>query len=81
MSSFRFLTAVRTDLRAGRNLVIRWTVGVLTMLLEILAVIVITVLMIASVLLRPKLMYLLRASSKLIWPAISSHRHFGVVSS
>ena len=45
------------------------------MLLIILAIVVITVLMIVSMLLRPEVMHLLRAGSELIWPTISSHRH------
>ena len=47
------------------------------MLLEVLvAVVVVTVRMIVSMLWRSILMHLLRACAKLIWSAVSAHRHY-----
>lgn len=50
------------------------------MWLEILVIVVIAILVIVPMLLRSELMHLLRTRSKLIWPAITAHRYYIIVS-
>lgn len=60
---------------AGRDLVALRAVWMLTVL-EVLIVVKVTILVVVSMLLRSELVHLLRASSKLIWAAITPHGHY-----
>lgn len=67
------ITFRRAGLRAGGNLVVGRAVLVLAML-KVLIVVVVPVWVVVSML-GSELVHLLRARSKVVWAAISSHRH------
>jgi hypothetical protein len=71
LASFR-----RPRLRAGGNLVARWSVLVLAMLEVLVVIVVVSIWVVVSVLLRSKLVHLLRARSELVGATVTSHGHY-----
>jgi hypothetical protein len=70
LASFR-----RPRLRAGGNLVARWSVLVLAMLEVLIVIVIIAIGVVVPVLLWSELVHLLRARSELVGATITSHGH------